>query len=60
MAFSSKRNRATEYLELVQSDVCGPINVLVRKAHVYFKTFMDDFYKSISNGVLNLYTNAKI
>ena len=42
-SFSSKGNRAKEVLELVHSDVCGPINVQARGGFEYFVTFTDDY-----------------
>ena len=35
--------RATVSLELIHSDVCGPMNVRARHGASYFITFMDDF-----------------
>jgi transposase InsO family protein len=35
--------RATIPLELIHSDVCGPMNVRVRHGASYFITFIDDF-----------------
>ena len=42
-SFSTKGFRAKEPLELVHSDVCGPLNVQVRGAYEYFVTFIDDY-----------------
>ena len=41
--FSSKGNRAKDLLELVNTDVCGPINVIARGGYEYFITFIDDY-----------------
>ena len=41
--FSSKGNRAKDLLELVHTDVCGPINVKARGGYEYFITFTDDY-----------------
>jgi hypothetical protein len=35
--------RATVPLELIHSDVCGPMNVRARHEASYFITFIDDF-----------------
>ena len=41
--FSTKGYRAKESLELVHSDLCGPINVQARGGFEYFITFTDDY-----------------
>lgn len=41
--FSSKGNRAKDLLELVHTDVCGPINVRAKGGYEYFITFTDDY-----------------
>ena len=41
--FSVKGNRAKEPLELVHSDVYGPIKVQARGGYEYFVTFIDDY-----------------
>ena len=41
--FTSKGNRAKEPLELIHSDVCGPINIQARGGYEYFVTFTDDY-----------------
>ena len=38
-----KATRATIPLQLVYSDICGPINVRARHGATYFITFIDDF-----------------
>ncbi|KAL0329259.1 UNVERIFIED_CONTAM: hypothetical protein Sradi_4912600 [Sesamum radiatum] len=44
-----KAKRATRPLELVHSDICGPMNVRVRHGAFYFLTFIDDYsrYRSV-------------
>ena len=41
--FKTKGYRAKEPLELIHSDVCGPINVKARGGYEYFITFIDDY-----------------
>ena len=41
--FSAKGYRAKEPLELVHSDVCGPMNIQARGGFEYFITFIDDY-----------------
>ncbi len=41
--FSKKGERATQCLELIHSDVCGPLNIQARGGYEYFLTFTDDF-----------------
>ena len=41
--FSSKGNRASGLLELVYTDVCGPMNINAREGYRYFVTFIDDY-----------------
>ncbi|KAH9801407.1 hypothetical protein KPL71_001014 [Citrus sinensis] len=41
--FSAKGVRATVPLELVHTDVCGPINVQARGGYEYFITFTDNY-----------------
>ena len=41
--FSTKGVRATVPLQLVHTDVCGPINVQSRGGYEYFITFTDDY-----------------
>ena len=40
--FPKKAARATELLELIHSDVCGPMSIPVRGGFEYFITFIDD------------------
>ena len=41
--FTGKRFRAKEPLELIHSDVCGPMNVKARGGYEYYVTFIDDY-----------------
>lgn len=45
--FSSEGTRATEKLELVHSDVCGPMEVPSLGGARYFVTFIDDFSRKV-------------
>ena len=38
-----KATRATHVLELVHSNICGPMNVKARHVASYFLTFIDDY-----------------
>ena len=38
-----KAKRATSKLQLIHSDICGPMNVRARHGANYFITFIDDF-----------------
>ena len=38
-----KAKKATSKLQLIHSDICGPINVRARHGVNYFITFIDDF-----------------
>ena len=38
-----KAPRVTHPLELVHSDICGPMNVKARHGTSYFHTFIDDY-----------------
>ena len=40
--FLVRGNRTNVLLELVHTDVCGPINIRVRGGYEYFITFTDD------------------
>ena len=42
-SFSGKGLRATEPLQLVHSDVCGPMSEAARGGYEYFVTFTDDY-----------------
>ena len=41
--FSGKGIKANQPLELIHSDVCGPMNVKVRGGYEYFVIFIDDY-----------------
>ena len=41
--FNAKGNRAKDLLELVYSDVCGPMPIQARGGYEYFITFTDDY-----------------
>ncbi len=41
--FKGKGERASDFLGLIRTDVCGPLNKPVRGGCVYFITFTDDF-----------------
>ena len=40
--FSGTLERATDLLEIIHTDVCGPMNVEARGGYRYFLTFTDD------------------
>ena len=40
--FSGTMERATDLLEIIHIDVCGPISVEARGGYCYFLTFIDD------------------
>ena len=42
-SFSAKGNRAPGLLDLIHSDVCGPMNIKAREGYLYFVTFIDDY-----------------
>ena len=41
-SFSRTMERATDLLEIIHTDVCGPMNIEARGAYRYFLTFTDD------------------
>ena len=41
--YNAKGNRPIEPLELVHTDVCGPMNISARGGYEYFVTFTDDY-----------------
>ena len=41
--FNAKGRRAQELLELVYTDVCGPLSTQAKRVYEYFITFMDDY-----------------
>ena len=40
--FTGKGERATEFLGLIQTNVCGPMSTSARGGYFYFITFTDD------------------
>ena len=42
MPFSGTMERATDLLEIIHTEVCGPMNVEARGGYRYFLTFIDD------------------
>ena len=40
--FSGTMERATDLLEIIHADVCGPMSVDARGRYRYFQTFIDD------------------
>jgi hypothetical protein len=45
MPFSSFPERASDLLELIHTDVCGPMSTTTRGGYQYFITFADDLSK---------------
>ena len=41
--FTKTGKRVSAQLELIHSDVCGPIRIMARGGFYYFITFIDDF-----------------
>ena len=41
--FKKKGTRAKDLLELIHSDVCGPMSISARDGYRYFITFIDDY-----------------
>ena len=41
--FNAKGRRAQDLLEVIHSDVCGPISIQARGGYEYFITFTDDY-----------------
>ena len=41
-SFSGTMERATDLLEIIHTDVCGPMNIKARDKYHYFLTFTDD------------------
>ena len=40
--FNGVVKRATELLEIIHTDVCGPMSTTARNGYLYFVTFTDD------------------
>jgi GAG-pre-integrase domain len=38
-------NRMTDVLELIHTDICGPFPTSTRNGHVYFISFIDDYFR---------------
>ena len=47
--FSGTMERASDLLEIIHTDVCGPMSVGVRSGYRYFLTFTDDLSMGIFN-----------
>ena len=45
--FTAKGYRATKPLELVHTDVCGPMSVQAKGGYEYFVTFTDDYLRYV-------------
>ena len=45
--FTGKGLRTKEPLELIHSDVCGPMNVKARGGYEYYVTFIDDYSRYV-------------
>ena len=43
--FNAKGRRAQDLLELIHSDVCGPMSIQARSGYKYFITFTDDYFR---------------
>ena len=43
--FSAKGERSKEPLQLVHSDICGPLSVQARGGYEYFVTFINDYLR---------------
>ena len=41
--FTGNVERATDFLEIIHSDVCGPMSVPACGGYLYFVTFTDDY-----------------
>ena len=53
--FSGTMERATDLLEIIHTDVCGPMSVEARSGYCYFLTFTDDLsrYEYIDTSILH-------
>ncbi|KAJ8753578.1 hypothetical protein K2173_022819 [Erythroxylum novogranatense] len=58
LPFKGKGERATGVLDLIHSDVCGPMSIYARSGSLYFITFIDDYsrYGYLDNGILSQWT----
>ena len=41
--FKAKDYRVKEFLDLIHTDICGPISTSARGGYEYFITFIDDY-----------------
>ena len=59
--FTRHGERAKYLLELIHTDVCGPMSINARGNYQYFITFTDDFsrYGYVYNISLNLLKSSK-
>ena len=44
-SFLSSEHRATRVLDLVHSDVCGPMSIVSLRSHEYYVSFIDDYFR---------------
>ena len=44
-AFPSSDSRSKGILDLIHSDVCGPMSAVSLSGYKYYVTFIDDFYR---------------
>ena len=42
-SFPNSDNRANGILDIIYSDLCGPMLVTTQSGHLYFMTFIDDY-----------------
>jgi hypothetical protein len=45
--FSRRMERATDLLEIIHTDVCGPMSAATRGGYCYFLTFTDDLSRYV-------------
>ena len=45
--FSGTMEQATDLLEIIHIDVCGPMSVEAHSGHRYFVTFIDDLSRYV-------------
>ena len=43
MSFSTSHTRSKGILDLIHSDVCGPMSSLSMSSHLYYVSFINDF-----------------
>ena len=56
--FSAKYNKSKGVLKLVHTDVCGPLNLRVRRDFEYFITFINNYLRH--GDVYLLHYNSKV